>query len=74
MRRGTPLQLLELDIDARILGVWLDAWEIGWDGENAGPLLRLAYGTGYRDALTEQPRGKLYRDHGVSVPDVMRPG
>jgi hypothetical protein len=59
--------LLELDIDARLVEVWLEAWK-GVDGDKMGSLLRLAYGRGYCDALTEPDRGRLCRDHGLAIP------
>jgi hypothetical protein len=31
--------------------------------------LRLAYVTGYHDALVEPARGQLFRDHRVAVPE-----
>ena len=67
-REPSALDLFELDLDVRLLWVWLQAWEVEkWDQEIAAPFLRVAYWSGYRDALTEK-RGKLYRDHGQSVP------
>lgn len=68
---STSKELLDLDIDLRI-GV--DAWTEVWAGHTDGndkllcALLRLAYGRGYQDALCEQERGKLLRDHGFAVP------
>jgi hypothetical protein len=60
---------VEAELDARLLAVWLKAWEIdAWDLEILGPFLRLAYGTGYQDALTESRRGKLYETLGHAVP------
>lgn len=65
---------LEVELDARLLSVWLRAWEVeGWDREIVGPFLRLAYGTGYRDALTEARRGTLYKMLGQPVPARRRP-
>jgi hypothetical protein len=62
--------LLELDIDTRLVEVWLHVW----DRDESlvceiGDLLRLAYGRGYCDALTEPSEGQLCRDHGFAVPD-----
>lgn len=73
---STSKELLNLDIDLRI-GV--DAWAEIWAGhtdtneELLFALLRLAYGRGYQDALCEQERGKLLRDHGFAVPSRRRP-
>lgn len=76
MKRAEPTALdrLELDLDTRLLWVWCAAWEVeGWAGDQIAPFIRLAYVNGYRDALTEQQRGKLYVDHGETVPTRMRP-
>jgi hypothetical protein len=60
---------IEAELDARLLPLWLHAWEIqGWDLTAVGPFLRLAYGMGYHDALTEGRRGTLYQTLGQSVP------
>lgn len=65
----SALELLELDLDVRILALWLQAWEVEqWETEIVAPFLRVAYWTGYRDALTENQRGKLYADCGQRVP------
>jgi hypothetical protein len=62
-------QLLSLDIDLRLTDLWLSIWEIeDWDFDIVGAVVRMAYGCGYRDALTDDPPGKLYRDHGFGVP------
>lgn len=64
---------LEIDIDSRILYLWQSidlAVENGNLGELEiiGGLLRAAYGQGYVDALKE-PRGKLQRDNGYTIPN-----
>ncbi len=65
----TALDLLELDLDVRLVSVWVQAWGVEqWDPEVAAPFLRVSYWSGYQDALTEKQRGKLLRDHGQSVP------
>lgn len=66
----TPADLLDLDIDLRIgLDVWAQLWEVReWDYDVLGSVLRFAYGLGYYDALTEDERGTLCRDHGLAVP------
>jgi hypothetical protein len=67
--RPTATELLELDLDVRLLWVWFQAWEVEeWDASRIAPFLRIAYFTGYRDALTEAQRGALFRAHGERVP------
>jgi hypothetical protein len=62
-------QLLDMDIDVRLVDVWPEAWRSGeWGSAHAAAVLRLAYGRGYDDALTEAIRGRLCRDHGFAVP------
>jgi hypothetical protein len=69
----STLEQIEAELDARLLEVWLQAWEIeGWDLEVVGPLLRLAYSMGYQDALIEPCRGTLYNTLGLSVPAMHR--
>lgn len=70
MKNEPPtLERIEAEIDARLLSVWLQAWEIdSCDLAIVGPFLRLAYGMGYRDALTEFRRGTLYETLGQPVP------
>jgi hypothetical protein len=74
MRTPTPgepstFERVEVELDARLLAVWLQAWEVDeWDLAIVGPFLRLAYGAGYRDGLTEHPRGALYRVLGQRIP------
>jgi len=71
----TPIQLLELDLDVRLLALWLEAWGVEeWDAQVVAPFLRLAYWSGYKDALTEPRRGVLYLHHGESVPPRKRLG
>lgn len=65
----TALDLLELDLDSRLLVLWFQAWDVGtWDLEILAPFLRVAYWTGYMEALTEKQRGRLLRDHGQQIP------
>jgi hypothetical protein len=61
-------ELLELDIDARLVEVWVERWKRGEGADVLGSILRLAYGRGYCDALTEPDRGRLCRDHGLAIP------
>ena len=66
---GARVNLLELDLDTRLVSVWLQAWDVEeWDCQILGPFLRLAYGTGYRDALTEAQHGMLYMALDQPVP------
>jgi hypothetical protein len=67
-----PMDLLQLDIDARLgADVWTALWETQeWSEDLISAVLRLAYVLGYRDSLTERERGKLYRDHGCAVPEA----
>lgn len=74
---GVPsaMDLLFLDIDLRLgADTWADLWESGpVDGDRVAALLRVAYGLGYTQALTEGVRGQLFRDHGLAVPKRLRP-
>jgi hypothetical protein len=71
--RPPTIEQIEAELDARLLSVWLQAWETDeWDIGIVGPFLRLAYGTGYRDALTESRRGTLYKTIGQAVPARQR--
>jgi hypothetical protein len=75
MQSSNPnaLDLLDLDVDVRLAEVWRQTWSYGeWTLSELGALLRLAYGQGYCDALTEPERGKLCRDHGFAVPERRR--
>jgi len=64
-------------LDPRIADLWAAIWCD--QGESVpldvvGALLRLAYLTGYQDALTEQDRGSLFKTLGLPVPTRIRPG
>lgn len=71
MKKPEASEALEFDLDLRLTDVWA---EIEVDPmrqqkrrdftTQLGALLRHAYALGYRDALHEQVRGQLYRDHG----------
>jgi len=66
-------ELLELDVDVRLVDVWLEVWKNwAWEAGEMSGLLRLAYGRGYCDALAEPERGKLCRDNGLAVPERRR--
>ena len=64
----TAADLLELDVDLRLLGVLFHAAEAVTIDRRLTVLLRMAYGTGYVDALREPRRGQLCRDHGLRIP------
>jgi hypothetical protein len=69
LQRPKASERLELDVELRLSSLWRDAadWR-AWDDATLWAYLRLAYGTGYLDALTESTRGKLCLDHGLRVP------
>jgi len=59
------------EVDIRLADVWSMLFERGeqqLDNDFLGWLLRLAYVTGYWDALSERDRGKLCRELGYPVP------
>ena len=65
------LELLELDIDTRLVEAWALATQIeDWTLETVAAFMRNAYGRGYADALCEKPgeRGNLCTEHGYLVP------
>ena len=65
-------------LDARLADVWAFLWEVDHDrdavaeGTVAG-LLRLAYLSGYQDALVEPVRGVLFAEVGLPIPDRISP-
>jgi hypothetical protein len=64
------IDLLELDIDVRLLDLWREAASITeWSMDVVAAFMRAAYGKGYCDALTEEAPGSLCVDHGYRVPD-----
>ena len=67
--RPTRIDLLELDIDLRLVDLWRETSEIGeWNLDVVAAFIRAAYGKGYCDALTEESPGSLCADHGYRVP------
>ena len=63
------IDLLELDIDMRLVDLWREAAGISeWSLEVVAAFMRAAYGKGYCDALTEEAPGTLCADHGYRVP------
>ncbi len=68
-KRPTRIELLELDIDVRLVDLWAEAAEVSeWSIEVLAAFMRAAYGKGYCDALTEDAPGSLCRDHGYKIP------
>ena len=60
---------LELDIDLRLADLWREVADISeWNLEVVAAFMRAAYGAGYVQALTEDIRGRLCREHGYRVP------
>jgi hypothetical protein len=72
--RQARLQAFEVDVDARLVGLWRVVWEHDLD-EEATPdqlatLVRAAYALGYRDSLREAAEGRpaeLQRIHNVRL-------
>lgn len=63
-------------LDPRLADLWAAIWADQGHAlpiEMVGALLRLAYLTGYQDALTEQERGGLFKELGLPVPDRVTP-
>lgn len=62
-------------IDPRVADLWAALWDSpqALQPDVVGGLLRLAYLTGYQDALTEPVRGELFRSLGLPVPERLRP-
>lgn len=65
------LDAIGLEVDMRLTDVWSMLFERGddLDTEFIGWLLRLAYVTGYWDALGESERGSLCTRLGYPVPE-----
>ena len=69
-KRPTRIELLELDIDVRLIDLWTEASEVGeWNLEVVAAFMRAAYGKGYCDALTEELPGSLCEEHGYRIPE-----
>ena len=68
-KRPSRIELLELDIDVRLIDLWTEACEVSeWSLDVLAAFMRAAYGKGYCDALTEDDPGVLCRDHGYRIP------
>jgi len=65
------LDKIGLEVDMRLTDVWSMLFERGAevDTEFLGWLLRLAYVTGYWDALSEGERGSLCNQLGYPIPE-----
>jgi len=67
--KPSRIDLLELDIDLRLIELWREAAEITeWNLDVVAAFMRAAYGKGYCDALTEDAPGSLCHDHGYRIP------
>jgi hypothetical protein len=67
------IERLELDLDSRLLDLWVEAEEITvWSLDVAARFFRAAYGKGYSDALTETVEGTLFNENGYKIPDRRR--
>lgn len=65
----TRNDLLELDIDLRLVELWREATGIDeWTLEIVAAFMRAAYGRGYVDALTEEKPATLCLAHGYGDP------
>jgi len=74
-REPDPADLLELEVDLRLLDLIVDAWrEPEWGEALIAGYLRLAFAAGYLDALREPRPGELCRRHGLPVPRPRLPG
>jgi len=69
-RDPSRIDLLELDIDLRLVDLWREAADVSdWSLEIVAAFIRAAYGKGYCDALTEESPGFLCLGHGYRMPD-----
>ena len=72
-KRPTRIDLLELDIDLRLIDLWREAADVQeWNLDVVAAFMRAAYGKGYCDALTEEQPGSLCEDHGYRIPPRRR--
>jgi hypothetical protein len=60
----------KLELDLRLAVVMVEALELKgrWTKPQVAAFLRLAYASGYQDALKEKERGRLFRELGLPVP------
>ena len=71
MNQDERIERLELDVDTRLLELWrlIDVLEDeDWTLDLHSQFMRAAYVRGYNDALEEDVRGRLHREHGYDVP------
>ncbi len=69
--KPTRIDLLELDIDVRLAGLWKEVDKIDeWNLKTVATFIRAAYGKGYCDARTEDEpdQGELCLEHGYRAP------
>jgi hypothetical protein len=61
----------ELELDLRLADVMVEALGLRgrWTKTEVAAYLRLAYASGYEDALKENARGQLFRELGLPVPE-----
>ena len=68
-KRPSRIDLLELDIDMRLMDLWREAGDVAeWNLDIVAAFMRASYGKGYCDALTEDQPGSLCEEHGYRVP------
>jgi hypothetical protein len=68
-KRPSRIDLLELDIDMRLMDLWREAGDVSeWNLDIVAAFMRAAYGKGYCDALTEDSPGALCSEHGYQIP------
>ena len=66
-KRPSRIDLLELDIDLRLMDLWREAADVGeWNLEIVAAFMRAAYGKGHCDALTRTRRAAV---RGARLPD-----
>ena len=68
-KRPSRIDLLELNIDVRLIDLWREAYDITERKlEVVAAFIRAAYGKAYCDALTEESPGSLCQEHGYKIP------
>lgn len=71
MSTPTALDLLELDIDLRLVDLWkeLDKFLPDHMVDPVAICLRVAFSRGYEEALTDPVPGGFFIEHGYPVPE-----